>query len=139
MKSVFDFRSLLVQMITAFIAIVILASMTVGIPAIWLLQNQLDRQAWAQVEQGQRVTIALYASHYKEILNLATLTAQRPTLKELLTQNDIPALTDYLITLQIGAGLDRIVICDPEDQLVATTDNNIPASVCKTWKTGNYQ
>jgi len=126
-------------MITAFIAIVILASTTVGVPAIWLLQNQLDRQAWAQVEQGQRVTIALYASHYKEVLNLAILTAQRPTLRELLAQNDIPALTDYLITLQRGAGLDRIVVCDPEDQLVATTDNIIPASVCKTWKTGNYQ
>ena len=126
-------------MIIAFIAIVILASITVGIPAIWLLQNQLDRQAWAQVEQGQRVTIALYKSQYKEILNLAILTAQRPTLQELLIQNDIPALEDYLLTLQSGAGLDRIVICDFKDQLVATTDNNIPKSVCKTWKTGNFQ
>lgn len=126
-------------MITAFIAIVILASVIVGIPAIWLLQSQLDRQAWAQVEQGQRVTIALYESHHKEILNLAILTAQRPTLQELLAQNDIPALTDYLITLQSGAGLDQIVVCDPDDQLVATTDNNIPAKVCKTWKTRNYQ
>jgi hypothetical protein len=70
MRTIFDFRSLLVQMITAFIAIVILASITIGIPAIWLLQNQLDRQAWAQVEQGQRVTIALYESHYREIDNL---------------------------------------------------------------------
>jgi len=136
---IFDFRSLLVQMITAFIAIVILTSATVGIPAIWLLQNQLDRQAWAQVEQGKRVTIALYASHYKEILNLATLTAQRPTMQELLIQNDIIGLTDYLITLKIGAGLDQIVICDPEDQLVATTDTKIPESVCLNWKTGYYQ
>lgn len=139
MKSFLNFESLLVQMITAFIAIVILTSATVGVPAIWLLQNQLDRQAWAQVEQGQRVMIALYASHYREILNLANLTAQRPTLQELLTQKDITGLTDYLITLQSGADLDRIVVCDPEEQLVATTDTKIPASVCKTWKTGNYQ
>jgi two-component system phosphate regulon sensor histidine kinase PhoR len=139
MKSFFDFRNLLVQMITAFIVIVILTSATVGVPAIWLLQNQVDRQAWAQVEQGQRVTIALYASHYKEILDLATLTAQRPTLQELLAQNDITGLTDYLITLQSGAGLDRIVICDHEDRLVVTTDPIISESVCETWKTGNYQ
>ncbi|MFL7867566.1 MAG: hypothetical protein AB8I58_02005, partial [Anaerolineales bacterium] len=77
MKSVFDFRSLLVQMIAAFVAIVVIASATVGLPAIWLLQNQLERQAWAQVEQGQRVTTSLKASSYREIANLATLTAQR--------------------------------------------------------------
>jgi len=139
MKTFFDFRSLLVQMIVAFIAMVILASAAVGVPAIWLLQNQLDRQAWAQVEQGQRVTIALYASHYKELLNLATLIAQRPTLQELLAQKNLTGLTDYLINLQRGAGLDCIVICDPENQLVATTDSKLPASLCKSWKTGKYQ
>jgi PAS domain S-box-containing protein len=139
MKSIFDLRSLLVQMITAFIAIVILTSATVGVPAIWIVQNQLDRQAWAQVEQGQRMTIALFASHYKEILNLATLTAQRPTLYGLLAENKIAELTDYLITLQSGAGLDRIVVCDTENQLIATTDKNISGSFCNQKKNGNYQ
>jgi len=126
-------------MIIAFIAIVILTSATVGIPAIWLLQNQLDRQAWAQVEQGQRVMVALYASHYQEILNLATLIAQRPTLHELLARNDIDGLTDYLTTLQKSAGLDRIMICDPGNQLVVTTDPKISGSVCRDWKSGMYQ
>jgi len=139
MKSFFDLRSLQMQMITAFIAIVILTSATVGVPAIWLMQNQVDRQAWAQVEQGQRVTVALYASHSREILNLATLTAQRPTLQELLAQNDIDGLTEYLITLQSGAGLDSIVICDPEDKAVASTHIKIPESICTTWKIGDYQ
>ena len=126
-------------MIIAFIGIVILTSATVGIPAIWLLQNQLDRQAWAQVEQGQRVTTALYTSQSKEVLNLATLIAQRPTLQKLVGQNDVASLSNYLVTLQNSASLDKIVICDPNDQLVAATDSQISASVCKTWKTGNYQ
>jgi len=126
-------------MIIAFIAIVILTSATVGVPAIWLLQNQIDRQAWSQVEQGQRVTITLYTSQYNEILNLATLTAQRPTLQKLLSQNDVSALTSYLITLQRSAELDQIVICNPEDQLVVTTDPKVPESVCIDWKTGIYQ
>jgi len=126
-------------MIIAFIAIVVLTSATVGIPAIWLLQNQLDRQAWAQVELGQRATISLYTSQTKEVLNLAILAAQRPTLQELLEQNDIVALTNYLVTLQEGAGIDKILICDPNNQLIATTDPKIPASACHTWKTSNYQ
>jgi len=139
MKSIFNLRSLLVQMITAFIAIVILTSATVGVPAIWIVQNQLDRQAWAQVEQGQRMTIALFASHYNEILNLATLTAQRPTLYGLLDQNEITELTEYLITLQSGAGLDRIVVCDTENQLIATTDTNLTEAFCNQKKTENYR
>jgi len=126
-------------MIIAFITIVVLTSATVGVPAIWLLQNQLDRQAWAQVEQGQRATISLYTSQTKEVLSLAILTAQRPTLQELLEQNDIAALTNYLVTLQHSAGIDKILICDSNDQLVATTDPKIPTSVCHTWKTGIYQ
>ena len=139
MKLFFGIRSLLVQMIIAFITIVILASATVGLPAIWLLQNQLDSQAWSQVEQGQRVTGALYNAHYNEILNLATLIAQRPTLHELLAQNDVATLTSYLITLQESAELDKIAICNSEDQLIATTDPKIPEAACRTWKNGIYQ
>jgi PAS domain S-box-containing protein len=138
-RSFFDLRSLSVQIITAFITIVILASVTVGIPAILLLQNQLDRQARAQLEQGRTVTIALFDSHYREVLNLAILTAQRPTLQELLSQNDQLALTDYLITLQSGAGLDWILVCDSNDQLIASTDTAVPAFFCKTGKSRIYQ
>ena len=126
-------------MIIAFITIVVLTSAAVGIPAIWLLQNQLHRQAWAQVDQGKRATVSLYTSQTKEVLNLAILTAQRPTLKELLELNDIASLTNYLATLQHGAGIDKIFICDSNDQLVATTDSKIPTTVCSTWKTGIYQ
>jgi PAS domain S-box-containing protein len=139
MKSIFDLRSLLVQMITAFIAIVILTATTVGVPAIWIVQNQLDRQAWAQVEQGQRMTIALFASHYNEILNLATLTAQRPTLYELLGQSEITELTEYLITLQSGAGLDQIIVCDTENKLIATTDSNLTETFCNQKEIENYR
>jgi PAS domain S-box-containing protein len=135
----FSHQSLLVQMITAFVGVVILASVTIGVPAIWLLGNQLERQAWAQVEQGQRVTGALYASHYREVLNLATLIAQRPTLQNFIVQQDSRALTEYLVTLQSGAGLDGIIICDPLDTLIATTYPDIPGSVCAAWETGSYQ
>ena len=139
MKSLFASQSLLVQMITAFITIVILTSATVGLPAIWILQNQLEAQAWAQVKQGTRVTDALYDASYRETLNLATLTAQRPTLHELIVQDDISALADYLITLQRGAGLDQIVICNPEDQVVTATESKLPNTICHIWKTGKYQ
>ena len=136
MKSIFDFRSLLVQMITAFIAIVILASVTVGVPAIWLLQNQLEHQAWAQVEQGQRTAISLYAAQYREMQNLAILTAQRPTLQALLVQEDFATLIEYLNTLQSGASVDLIEVC-MSHQTVAATESYIPACSDKSIE-GHY-
>lgn len=139
MRKIFDVRSLTTQLIIAFIAVVLLTAVTVGLPAIWLLQNQLDRQAWLQVEQGQSAVIALYNAQHREVLNLSTLTAQRPTLQELLIEDDILALTEYLHTLKQSAGLTQIIICDTENRMIATTDEHIPESICQQWRNGKYQ
>ena len=117
----------------------LLSVVVVGLPSAWFLKNQINQQAWSQVEQGQRAAIALHSAQYREILNLATLTGQRPTLRALLIEGDIPALRDYLNTLRDGADLTRIILCDPQDDIIATTDDAIPESICSKWKTGNYQ
>jgi PAS domain S-box-containing protein len=139
MKTLFDTRKLSTQLIVAFIAVVLLTAATVGLPAIWVLQNQFDRQAWSQVEQGQRAAIALYGAQYREVLNLARLTAQRPTLQELVMDGNASALTDYLHILKNGAGLSLIVVCDPQDQIVATTEESVSSALCQTWEKGNFQ
>jgi len=127
------------RIITALIAVVLLTAVAVGIPAIYILRHQLDHQAWDQVEQGQRVAISLYAAHLRETQNLATLTAQRPTVKEMLYVGDQTAFTEYLHVLKDGAGLTRIIVCDLDDEIIVTTDESIPADICKKWKNGNYQ
>ena len=139
MEKIIETRSPSIHWITAFVAVVLFATSTIGLLSVWLLQNQLDQQAWAQVEQGQRAAIALHSAQYHEILNLATLTAQRPTLQKLLIEKDVPMLKDYLHTLKSGAGLTRIIICDPQDQIIATTDETVPEIICQKWRTGNYQ
>ena len=88
-KHGFGFHSLSAQMILSFIALVLLTAVTAGAPAIWLLRDQLERQAWAQVEQGRRATQALYAAWQSDVADLATLTAQRPTLRDLLARADL--------------------------------------------------
>ena len=138
MKVILDPHRLSTQLIAAFIAVVLLSAAAVGIPAIWLLQNQIDRQAWAQVEQGQRAAIALYDAQERETISLATLTAQRPTLHEMLLSGDEPALTAYLHTLQSGAGLTSITVCTPQNQLIATTAAFASPEHCSSWKTDNY-
>lgn len=137
-RKLFDSRSLFVQMVMAFIAVVFLASIAIGIPAIWLLQNQLDHQARTQIDGGRRVTMALYEFQYNEILDLATIAAQRPTMQELLIERDADRLADYLATLEAGAGLDGVLICDTRGQLFAGTVSSLDESTCTSWKDGIY-
>lgn len=114
-----DLRSLSVQIILNSVALVLLTAAAAGLPAIWLIRDQLERQAWAQVEQGSRAAQTLYAAKQSEIANLAILTAQRPTLGNLLAQRERAVLSAYLRTLQAGAGLDLVLVCDFEQQLAA--------------------
>jgi hypothetical protein len=134
-----DTRRSLPWLITSITFVVFFAASTIGLLSHWFLQSQLEQQVWLQVEQGQRAAIALHSVQYQEILNLAGMTAQRPTLQNLLSKGDISALTNYLVTLKDGANLTRIIICDPEDRIIATTDDAVLESVCQKWKTGNYQ
>ncbi|MEJ2149523.1 MAG: hypothetical protein P8Z40_08570, partial [Chloroflexota bacterium] len=79
-------RSLRAQLILSFILLILLAAAAAGIPAIWLLQAQLSRQAWAQIDQGVQAAQALYVAEEKRVADMATLAAQRPTLNTLLAE-----------------------------------------------------
>ncbi len=127
-----NLRSLPVQMIFSFVALVLLTAAAAGLPAIWLIRDQLNRQAWAQVEQGRRAAQALYAARQSEITGLATLTVQRPTLRDLLAQGEKTPLLTYLRTLQAGAGLDLVLICDSSHQPVAQAGEIASDRLCTT-------
>jgi PAS domain S-box-containing protein len=129
-KPGFGLHSLSAQMILSLIALVLLTAITAGAPAVWLIHDQLKRQAWAQVEQGRRATLALYAARQSDVTDLATLTAQRPTLRDLLAREEMPALPAYLDTLKMGAGLDLVQICDSEGRVVAQAGEWPPATAC---------
>lgn len=124
-----DLRSLSVQMILSFVALVLLTAAAAGWPAVWLIREQLDRQAWAQVDQASLATQALYEAKQNELDSLATLTAQRPTLRELLASGKQDALLAYLHTLQEGSGLDLVLICG-SGQVVAQVGEAIPEELC---------
>ncbi len=125
-----DLRSLQAQLILSFIGLVLLTAVAVGLPAIWLIRSQLERQAWTQVEQGSRAAQALYTAQQNETINLARLTAQRPTLRQLLGQGKKEPLLTYLDTLQLGAGLDLLLICDLNRRQVAQVGEPFPSDLC---------
>jgi len=125
-RAKFNLRSLRVQLLLSFIGLVLLTAAAIGLPALWLIRDQLEQQAWAQVEQGGRAVQALYAAQQSELDNLALLTAQRPTLQQLLPQSNDTIFSAYLRTLQQGANLDLVLICDPHNRVVAQVGQNFP-------------
>ncbi len=127
-----DWRSLTVQMVLSFIALVLLTAAAVGLPAITLIRNQIEHQAWAQVNQGSQATQALYTATQSNINDLVTLTAQRPTLKQLLDQGDVALLSDYLQTLQKGTDLDLLKVCDRDKQPLARTGESLSGGICES-------
>jgi PAS domain S-box-containing protein len=84
------------------------------------------------VEQGSRASQALFAAQQNELNSLATLTAQRPTLRDLLAQRDQNLMRAYLDTLQASSGLDLVLICGSEQQAVAQAGQMMASSICTT-------
>src|SRR3989337_2725047 len=127
-----DRRSLPAQLILSFFGVVILTAITIGLPAIGLIRAQLERQAWSQVERGRLATKAVYSAQLSHILDHANLAAQRPTFQQLLAQENRPALDEYLSTLQVGAGLDHIILCDLAKIFIPHPGGVFPADICTT-------
>ncbi len=119
--------SLSAQLVLGFVFLAFLTTVAIGIPAIQLIDDRLEQQAWAQVDQGARASKALLSATENDIQNLARLTAQRPTLLELLEDPEQEALSEYLNTLRLTTGLDMILLCDNENRLL-TMDENIALS-----------
>lgn len=111
-------NTLRAQLILAFVALVFLTAAAVGLPAIWLIRGQLERQAWAQVDQGGRAVQSLFVAQQNELADLAILTGQRPTLQQLIERDETASLPAYLETLRTGADLDVILVCRPDGTLL---------------------
>ena len=120
MKKIFDGSRLSVRLVGSFLILVLMTALAVGLPAIWLIEGQLDQQAWSQIDQAEGTAVSLYEKRFLELQNYAILTAQRPTLNSLLGANDIQALRSYLLTLQEGADLDLIDICQSNQTNIGT-------------------
>ncbi len=131
-------RSLQSQIILSVLLAVVLAAAIAGIPTLWLIHQQLDQQAWAQVDGGLQAARSLYEARQEQILRLARLTVQGPSLKTLLADGDEAKLLDYLRTLQSGENVDLIVVCNPAGQAVASTGELPRPDLCSDVQEGSF-
>jgi two-component system phosphate regulon sensor histidine kinase PhoR len=125
-------RSLLGQLIISFTALSLLTAVVMAVPAVWLIRGQLERQAWQQVERGASTVQALYDAQASQLAGLAMLTAQRPTLQNLLSEDNLAELPDYLDDLRRAAGLDLALICGPSATAIAGAGLAATQALCAT-------
>ena len=117
--------SLSTRLIIAFIAVIVGTTLAAGVPAYLLTRDALEKQAQARAADGGRATQAVLQAEQVRLANIASHTAQRPTLQKLLNNEDMPALIEYLQTFQAGVELDFIVISDGTGKSLA----EIPSAI----------
>jgi PAS domain S-box-containing protein len=125
-----DRNSLVVQIVLSFLALILLTTTAVGLPAVLLIRSQAERQTLARIDQGSQATGALYDAWQRRIDDLAFLTSQRPTLQHLLSQQQTAALTNYLQALQKDTELDLLLICNADGRAIIQTNVEAPADLC---------
>ncbi len=114
-----DTHNLSTRLLLSFVAVIVLAMLAVGLPALRLLENELERQATARVAQAASATEALYAARLREVEALARLAAERPTLYQLLSEGKVADLPPYLEAIRSTARLDGLAVLDGQGRLVA--------------------
>lgn len=126
------------QIIVSTVLLVVLTAAAVGLPALWIIRQQLDHQAWSQIEQGYNAAQALYEAREQHLNSSAVLIAQRPRLVELLASGNQEELAEYLRTLQGVEELDLLAVCDGDQQLIVTTSERVPEGMCDPRSAGNF-
>ncbi len=123
-------HSLLRQIVLPMLALVVLTALAVGVPAIQFVNNQLDQQARARINQGTQTTHILISNKLNNLSYLAVLTAQRPTLQRLVRERNLSELDEYLEIFRLGAGLDTVQVCQGSSEVLSQVGDRLILETC---------
>ena len=119
MRRFIDNTGLSARLIIVLVVLIILTTLSAGVPAFLLARAELERQAWAQVDATQRATESLYRAALGRVVDLTALLAERPTLRALVADYDPAELRAYLVAFREQSELDFIQLCAAGDGAVA--------------------
>ena len=126
--------------------LIVATTLSAGVPAYWLTHLQLTEQVATHLRDAQQSTLSLLQIEQRRLANVALLFAQRPTLANLLAEQNEPpldeervgALNAYLADFQAQIDLDLLLICeaDANAQDANTQDlilaGSLPVPSCPT-------
>lgn len=129
MNKLFSLQSFAIRLLVGLVALIVLTTLSAGIPAYLLTRTQLQREAWSQVENAQRATSSLYDAEKSRLEYLAGLFAARPTLLRLVSEGSGDALQTYLEDFRIQSRLDILLVCDSDERLLAGSLQRTPCII----------
>ncbi len=93
------------RLVVGLVAVIFLTVAAIALPAYSLVRTELERQAWSRVDEGATSSLALFNAGQSQLDQLATLAAQRPTLRSILRGGNRQELEAYLTAFAEGAGV----------------------------------
>jgi len=130
MRAEISLQRLRTQLILTFLVSSLGIGLTIGLPAILIINRQTSLQAQLLLEQAVLTTRAYLESEQVDLQNLGLLISQRPTLIRLLDEQDTVTFSDYLDTLGQGSNLDILLICIGDEEIAMFNRNDPPADLC---------
>jgi PAS domain S-box-containing protein len=115
MNKFFSIQSFSVRLWLGFVVLIVLTTLSAGVPAFWLTRTQLERQAWLQVDNAQSATQSLLAAEQNRVANQLVLFTERPTLQQLAREQSADELQLYLQDFQSQSGLDILYLCTADN------------------------
>jgi len=132
-------QKLRTQLVLTFLVSSLGIGVAVGLPVILLINRQASSQAQLLLDQAILTTQASLASEQSDLQNLALVISQRPTLIQLLDEQDTASLKTYLGTLGEGADLDLILICSDNKEIARFGEGNATNQLCLTKSQTGYE
>jgi signal transduction histidine kinase len=120
-------RSFSTQLLLGLFMLILITTLSAGAPAFWLTRSELERQAWGRIDGAKQSTESLLQAQQKQLTDLLTLFAQRPTLQRLLVEEEFLALERYLNAFQMQSDLDLLILCDVSGEIRFTL---APTELC---------
>ena len=100
------------RLIFSTVVLILITTLSAGLPAYWLTRTELKRQAWLHVASARQATESLLRAEQEQLTSVVMLLSERPTLQRLLREENAVELKDYLQAFQQRSGNDRLYLCD---------------------------
>src|SRR5690606_2240486 len=97
---------------------------TVTVPAYGIVRGELNQQLSQRLQDGLRHSQTILVIEKREMENIVTLAAQRPTLQRLLSEQLVGELQTYLDVFQANTPLDQLYVTDLSGHWLAGTAQN---------------
>lgn len=104
-------RRFSVRLLAGFVVLILLTTLSAGVPAYWVTRAQLEQQAWEIAANARQATVSLLAAEEQRLSDLSLVLAERPTLNRLLREQAFNELPDYLQAFQDQSNLDILYFC----------------------------